>query len=164
MTFANIDDIRHSGFDGFVTVSALQVSKCRDVPDKPGVYLILRLDATHPTFLDASVGGYFKGKNPTVAPIRLENKWVQDALVLYIGKAGSRTATLRSRLWQYVRFGQGQAVGHWGGRYIWQLPDSCDLLVCWKITSVDSPRTVEKALLDKFEKAHSKLPFANLHH
>jgi hypothetical protein len=134
MNFASIDDVRHSGFDGFVTVSALQASKCCEVPKKPGVYLVLRPTVVRPAFLEASIGGFFKGKNPTVALVRLESKWVESAVVLYIGKAGPRTATLKSRLWQYVRFGQGQAVSHWGGRYIWQLADSCDLLVCWKIT------------------------------
>lgn len=164
MNFASIDDVRHSGFDGFVTVSALQASKCCEVPSKPGVYLILRPTVVRPAFLEASIGGFFKGKNPTVALVRLESKWVESALVLYIGKAGPRTATLRSRLWQYVRFGHGQAVGHWGGRYIWQLADSCDLLVCWKITALDYPRTAEKALIENFETAYGKLPFANLNH
>jgi hypothetical protein len=42
MNFASIHHIRRSGFDGFVTVSALQASKCCEVPNKPGIYLILR--------------------------------------------------------------------------------------------------------------------------
>jgi hypothetical protein len=164
MNFACIHDIRRSGFDGFVTVSVLQAAKCCEVPNKPGVYLILRPNSVRPEFLKESVGGRFKENDPTVAAQKLESKWVENTPVLYIGKAGPRTATLRSRLWQYVRFGQGQRVGHWGGRYIWQLPESCNLLVCWKITALDSPRMIEKALLNEFKQAHGKLPFANLSH
>ena len=164
MTFASIDDIGHSGFDGFVTVSALQASKCCEVPNKPGVYLVVRPSSVLPEFLNESVGGRFKGNDPTVPTRTLESKWVENTLVLYIGKAGPRTATLRSRLLQYVRFGQGQRIGHWGGRYIWQLRESYDLLVCWKITALDSPRMIEKALMNEFKQAHGKLPFANLSH
>jgi hypothetical protein len=63
-----------------------------------------------------------------------------------------------------LRFGQGERVGHGGGRYIWQLRESCDLLVCWKITALDSPRTVEKGLMNEFKQTHGKLPFTNLSH
>jgi len=54
----------------------------------------LRPKTTRPCFLDESIGGHFKGKNPTVAVGTLENKWVDDALVLNIGKAGLGFATL----------------------------------------------------------------------
>lgn len=164
MNFKSIDAIRQSGFEGFVTISALQTSNCCEVPNKPGVYLILRPNMALPDFLSESVGGHFKGKNPTVAVGELQSKWVEDALVLNIGKAGPGKATLRSRLKQYVRFGQGEAVGHHGGRYIWQLAHSNNLLVCWKVTLDNVPRTVEKALIENFETAYGKLPFANLNH
>lgn len=38
--------------------------------------------------------------------------------MVYIGKAGT---TLRKRLNQYLKFGNRQNIGHWGGRYIWQI-------------------------------------------
>jgi hypothetical protein len=83
--------------------------------------------------------------------------------VLNIGKAGpGRTATLKSRLLNYVRFGQGKNSGHSGGRYIWQLPNSRDLLVCWKATGKAVPREVEKRLIAEFRQKYGKLPFANL--
>ncbi|MFZ3264411.1 MAG: hypothetical protein WA172_10460 [Terriglobales bacterium] len=163
VTFDSIDAIRQSGFEGFVTISALQASKCNEVPTKPGVYFILRSDTAPPDFLSESVGGHFKGKNPTVAVGELESKWVEGAVVLNIGKAGPG-ATLRSRLKQYMRFGQGEAAGHYGGRYIWQLARSVNLLVCWKPTIDDAPRTVEKALMEEFERVYGKLPFANLNY
>src|SRR5208337_4507915 len=131
MNFNSIDDIRHSGFEGFVPISSLQISKCREVPEQPGIYLVVRPNTTRPDFLSESIGGHFKGKDPTVAVSELQRKWVEGTLVLNIGKAGPGKATLRSRLTQYVRFGQGEAVGHHGGRYIWQMVRSGDLLVCW---------------------------------
>jgi hypothetical protein len=125
MYFNSIDHIRQSGFEGFVTVAALQKSKCCKVPDEFGVYLVLRPNTSRPCFLEESIGGHFKGKNPTVAIRALEDKWVGDALVLNIGKAGPREKrTLKSRLTAYMQFGEGEAIGHWGGRYVWQLRDS----------------------------------------
>jgi|ERR1019366_685900 hypothetical protein len=115
MNFNTIDAIRQSGFEGFVTILALQKSRCCEVPTKPGVYLILRSNTAPPDFLSESVGGHFKGKNPTVAVGELERKWVEDAVVLNIGKAGRPgNATLRSRLTQYMQFGQGEKEKQWG--------------------------------------------------
>ena len=60
-----------------------------------------------------------------------------------------------------MRFGSGKNVGHYGGRYIWQLADSDDLVVCWKC--VEDSRRVEAAMIAEFKKNHNgKRPFANL--
>lgn len=159
---SSIDDIRQNGFHGFLSISALQTSKCCAAPNEPGVYLILRPNSAPPEFLVQSVGGHFKNRNPTVSVDRLQEKWVEDALILNIGKAGPGKATIKSRLKQYMRFGQGQRAGHRGGRYIWQLTNSSNLLVCWKTTGDAVPRTVEKALIEEFRAVYGKLPFANL--
>jgi hypothetical protein len=162
--FASIDDVRQGGFVGGVAISALRKSVCREVPDKPGVYLILRLDATTPTFLPIGTGAYKNGTDPNVGVGRLRSKWVEGAIVVNIGRAGApgRTATLNSRLLDYVRFGQGRNSGHSGGRYIWQLHGSGNLLVCWKPTGKAVPRDVEKRLIAEFEQRYGKIPFANL--
>jgi hypothetical protein len=162
VNFDNIDGIRQSGFHGFLPISALKASGCCEVPNAPGIYLILNPNTTRPDFLPVSIGGHFKGKDPTVEISRLESKWVEDALVLNIGKAGLGGATLKSRLKQYMRFGRGEAIGHRGGRYIWQLRHSCNLLVCWKVIPDGVPRAVEKALIAEFTTVYGKLPFANL--
>ncbi len=166
MKFDDIDDMRRNGFGGEVKISTLQEQKCCVVPNAAGVYLVLRTDSTaSPKYLATGTGGPFKGKNPNVCVAELERRWVEDALVLYVGKAGPKSATLRSRLQQYMRFGNGEDVGHWGGRYIWQLRGSCDLLVCWKVIAPGSdPRDEEKRLIREFEKEFQKLPFANLRH
>jgi len=89
---------------------------------------------------------------------------VDDTIVVYIGKAGKdgSSATLQSRLRQYFGFGQGKNVGHWGGRFIWQLKNSADLVVCWKALPTTDPRTVEADLIQDFVSKFSQRPFANL--
>ena len=115
MNFNNMDDIRRSGFQGFVAITALRTSKCHEVPDERGVYLVLRSKKAQPVFLSQSTGGHFKGKDLTVAVNQLEKSWVENSLVLYIGKAGGtgRRVTLRSRICLYMRFGQSESVAHW---------------------------------------------------
>ena len=80
--------------------------------------------------------------------------------MVYIGKAGS----LRSRLDQYRRHGAGERVGHWGGRYIWQLDAAAPLLVAWKETPGLDPECAEAALIEEFIRDFGALPFANLKH
>jgi hypothetical protein len=164
MNFGETSAIRADGFQGFVTISDLQQSQCRNVPTNPGVYLVLNSNSCCPGFLEKNIGGHFKEKDPTTKLCDLEKKWVDGAVVLYIGKAGGGKATLRKRLHQYMRFGGGKKIGHWGGRYIWQLARSCDLLVVWKTMTLPDadPRREEQLLLVEFTKQYGKLPFANL--
>ncbi len=156
MNFNDIEEFKKAGFTGFLKMSDL----FRDssiLPPGSGVYLVLNMDERPGEFLQVGTGGYFKGKNPNVPISELEANWVPNTKVIYIGKASS----LRSRLRQYFGFGQGKNVGHYGGRYIWQLMYSHDLVVCWKLTSTD-PREVEADLIRKFVSIYGRRPFANL--
>jgi hypothetical protein len=164
MNIADFNDIVNQGFRGFVTVEALQQSACADIPNKPGVYLILWPLSETPTFLPESTGGHFKGKNPTIAVNKLEKQWVDGAKVIYIGKAGSvaSKATLRQRLHTYMKFGMGKPVAHWGGRYIWQIKQLDSLQVCWKITEGHEAPNLETQLIREFTEQYGKRPFANL--
>ena len=163
MNFNNIDEIQNEGFSGFLDINTLMLTECAQVPKIKGIYLILIKD-NQPQFLNKSVGGHFKGRNPTVNLHELKSNWVNDTVVIYIGQAGggSSNATLYSRLKQYMRFGEGDPVGHWGGRYIWQLANHRDLIVCWKPTVRDDPRMIEKRLIQEFINIYNKRPFANL--
>lgn len=162
--FAAIEEIRSEGFGGFVTVRELMDCERQSVADLPGVYCIVYPFSTAPVFLSASPGGHFKGKDPTVPISLLQSRWCEDTPVIYIGIAGGdgSEATLRSRLRQYMKFGQGLPVGHWGGRLIWQLENHRSLQVCWKTALDCQPREYESRLLGEFSARHGCLPFANL--
>lgn len=121
--------------------------------------MALRESVSPPAFLGASRGGHFKGKDPSEPIERLESEWVEEAVVLYIGMT---TTTRRKRVGDYARFGSGTPIGHWGGRFIWQLADSPELKVCWKVTDGDHAERTERSLLDDFQLRYGRLPFANL--
>lgn len=163
MSFNSIDEIERAGFQGFKKMDELFIDSS-SIPRVKGVYMVLNPNYTKSEFLQIGTGGYFKGRNPNVSMDELTFNWVDNSLVVYIGKAGSDTseATLYSRLQQYFGFGKGKNIGHWGGRLIWQLKNSKDLIVCWKPLPNDDPRTVESHLIKKFVTEFSKRPFANL--
>ncbi len=153
--FNNIEKLKQSGFKGGISVATLK-SSCSILPDVPGVYLITKPLEQEASFLEVGSGGHFKGKNPNVPICELEAHWVDDSIVVYIGKATS----LKSRINQYMKFGSGKNIGHWGGRYIWQLSNADELLVWW--IPVDNPRDTEKELIKVFKQEFGVRPFANL--
>lgn len=161
----NREYFQAQGFEGFKTMGELMNGARSQIPAQKGVYVVLRESESKPQFLIEGTGGHFKGRNPNVSLLELENNWVDGAQVVYIGKAGGigSSATLQKRLTQYLRFGQGANIGHWGGRYIWQLADSRDLVACWKTLTYDDPRKVELKIITYFKAIFGdKRPFANL--
>lgn len=129
------------------------------IPRAAGTYVVL-LQKPEPQFDEVSRGGHFKGKNPAVMIDKLRSKWVEDAAIVYIGKAED----LQRRVKEFCRFGAGHPIGHWGGRYVWQVAGSDEWLVCWKSCNEgESALDAETALLDEFAAVHGgRLPFANL--
>jgi hypothetical protein len=87
-------------------------------------------------------------------------KWVAGTPVIYVGKGDN----LRRRLKQYADFGAGRPVGHWGGRYIWQLVDRDELVVAWKSCEPEqTAAALESGLVSAFKTANrGRLPFANI--
>lgn len=156
MTFNDLDEFKKAGFSGFRKIGDLFVDSSM-IPAGQGVYLVLNADNWPAEFMAVGTGGYFKGKNPNVSIHELRANWVDNTKVVYIGKATS----LRSRLRQYFGFGQGRNVGHYGGRLIWQLKYSRDLVVCWK-TLTNDPREYEAELIRQFVSVYGCRPFANL--
>jgi len=99
------------GFDGFLTFKELREGGIERVPTSGGVYVVLRERDEVPAFLHESPGGRFKRKDPTVSREVLVGRWVEGAHCVYIGKGDN----LRRRLKQFMHFGAGKPVGHWGG-------------------------------------------------
>ena len=174
MEFKTLENLAEAGFGGFVPVSKLKADGIHAPEDslaeadlcRPGVYMVVRTDDTEPVFVPEGSGGHFKGRNPNVPVGELQANWVKDTCVVYIGKAGggSSRATLRKRIGQYIRFGSGEPVGHWGGRYIWQLEDADNLLFCWRAAiEWEDAEEIESELIENFKSRYDgHRPFANL--
>jgi len=133
--------------------------------------MVLYIQNVKPKFINPGTGGFFKGKNPNVSIEVLENNWVNETMVVYIGQSGGirngkwSNETLHSRISTFMAFGQGQDVMHYGGRLIWQIKDSKDLVVCWKPLPMKilDPKAYEKQLIQEFKSNFSQMrPFANL--
>lgn len=169
MNFENIATIKEDGFKGFYKIKNLKVNNI-SIPCERGVYMVLLTDEEQPTFLSIGSGGYFKKKNPNVPLEILNSKWVENAKVLYIGQAGGirkgkwSNSTLCQRINDYITFGCGEDVAHYGGRFIWQIKNNQSLLMCWKTlpNKTIDPSSEEKKYLIQFKNEYSKLPFANL--
>lgn len=169
MPFLTAGQAQKAGFSGYHAIAHLRATALREVPVERGVYMVLRTRADRSRFLAQSSGGHFKGTDPTVSIAALTNNWVDSAIVLYVGKAGGTNrktgkpinSTLRSRLLDYLAFGAGAPIGHWGGRYIWQLDGAEDLVVCWKATPDEEPVRVERCLIDQALSLLGHYPFAN---
>ena len=156
MNFNNIEEIKKYGFKGFESVKDLREDSSR-IPKKKGVYLVLKPQDMDVDFLETGTGGHTKG-NPNVSRDKLKAKRIEDMLILYIGRTGR---TLYKRINELLRFGQGESIGHWGGRYLWQINHSEELVICWKEMQDEDPEEIKNRLLLDFESKYSKLPFAN---
>jgi len=160
--YRDITAIGKAGFIGFRTIAELWEDSSV-IPKAKGVYMILH-NAGNPKYLAKGVGGFHKQRDPNLPIEQLASYWINNCRVLYIGKAGGEDSsqTLYKRLRQYLDFGRGKPVGHYGGRLIWQLQHHPELLVAWKLTPRSDPREKEKKLIHEFEAYYGKLPFANL--
>lgn len=149
-----------AGFEGFAALRTL-TPDTTTIPQKPGVYVVVRSDQSPPRFLSQSPAGRFKGRDPSRAVELLRGKWVPGADIIYVGKAGpSARRTLRQRIRELLLFGSGKPVSHSGGRALWQLEGIWDAEIAWKVTTSD-PRAVEDKMLTDFKRIHGQLPYAN---
>lgn len=148
------------GFEGWVKFEDLRAG-LRSIPTAAGgVYVVLRVSKGRPEFLQQSPAGIWRG-DPTEEVPALEGRWIDDCELLYIGKANH--GQLRNRLRAFESFGRGGKGRHYGGRYIWQLPDAWNALVAWRILDLSLiPRDIEKEMIADFAQAYGRRPFANI--
>jgi hypothetical protein len=163
------DGLDRSGFDGFVPVQQLREERYASVPRKiegqfvGGIYLAWRGTIEPPAFLARNPGGPYR-RNPTLPIDELLDRWVPGSRVIYIGKADATAAgnCLRTRVRAYLRYGAGHRIGHEGGFPTWQLADSADLLIAWRVVPSDvQPIDVERAMRAAHRATYGKVPFAN---
>lgn len=161
--YESIDTLKEAGFIGFKSISELWENQS-EIPNEKGIYLIINPENESKEFLVKGVGGFFKEKDPNVSLEELSRNWVDNSFVIYIGQAGGNgsASTLRKRLRQYLNFGKGRPVGHYGGRFIWQIQHHSKLLIAWKVLKNDDPKIIERQLINDFMNNYSKMPFANL--
>jgi hypothetical protein len=160
----SIETLRRQGFAGFLTVGQLHRRGCLEVPDEPGVYVVLaRERAPHP-FFTRSTAPVWRRRDPTVTIPTLAARWRQGATILYVAAAlgpGVRSR-LRQRIKRMLRFGHGSVVAHWGGRLLWQLGEAGRLVIAWQACATgEDARAVATELLRNFEAHHGGPPFAN---
>src|SRR3954454_22296063 len=98
--------LSESGFTGFLRLRALSRG-CAQIPARSGIYAVI-LESPASGFLARSVGGHFKGNDPTVAIDALDAKWLDDVATVYVGRAND----LRRRLDLLARYGRGEPVAH----------------------------------------------------
>ncbi len=158
---ASIDEIALDGFSEPVSIGALRETRCSAVPQDSGIYLILRSSDCVPEFLPTSTGGRFKKKDPTCLLEFVRENWVPGAHVVYVGKAAGRKGLSR-RLYDLVAFGYGEAVGHWGGRLLWHLPERENLLVRWRTCAEEEADAAETKAIGSFKTLYGMRPYANL--
>lgn len=155
-------DLRSAGFGGFVPFTALDAYSSE--LSSPGVYCVLRPEASEVLLTDTSTAFWHQRKNPAYPTMKLQRRWELPTPVLYIGKAGGIAGgtSLWERLHLYRRYGAGENAAHRGGRAIWQVQDAAyQLLVGWTTTSGLDPECVEEQLLELFENRFGLLPLAN---
>ena len=154
------EDLAVRGFTGFMPLIDLDP---KAVPKEAGVYAVLRESDERPEFLEVDPAGRFKGKDPTVGVPVLASMWPEGAHCIYIGRASKTPTTdLRRRLTNFRDYGRGRAVGHQGGRYIWQVVGASMFIVCWMETPGENPAVVESALIAEFRARYGARPLGNL--
>lgn len=158
----NKKTLKDDGFTGFRPITDLEINR---IPQRQGIFVVLRPEGFEPRFLAKSTAGIFKKKNPSLPQAGLDAEWVADADVLFIGKAGlgsKGNRGLRRQIQEFVDFGKGKPPGHWDGRLIWQLAEAGTLLVAWKELPAEALNAAQANYHAGFRAFHGRLPFANL--
>lgn len=174
--FKKISKDEPGEFKGFYSVEHLVAGNLAEVPRKIGVYLVLwpgekdpetQMPRVMPGFNDGMETGFSQNQVHSLPTEDLPGMWVQGTPVVYIGKAGvlngKGKSNLHTRLREYLKWYQRKKNKHHGGRDIWRINHPGKLLVAWRVTEDEDPRSCEAALIQKFKGQNpgNSRPFAN---
>ena len=138
------------------TLQSLYCCECENIPEKAGVYWVLRPAGMPIRFTEQ----IYNRSAPLYSAELLSNKYLncQNQEVLYIGKADGKKG-LRQRLKQYMNYGWNNATNHKGGRAIWQIEGAGLLLLAYE--ECEDARAREKQLLADYKAENGCYPLAN---
>jgi hypothetical protein len=164
----NLSETEPAKFELIGTIGELMKTKLPKVPalTQSGVYQIRIHSGYKVGFRTEKEIEEAKNVISSWSLLQLEDKWVTNTTVIYIGLAGARSPrSLRKRLSDLLRHGNGKTTDrgpHAGGDILWTLTGYEDFEI-WVMPTGDPPRprNVERKMLAEFVNRHSKLPFAN---
>ena len=128
------------------------------IPQVSGVYVVdtPRNDFMPEISSETTGPEFFKGRSLLYSAEELQKKFMQsDRKRIYIGKA----TNLRQRISHMIRYGMGENIPHRGGRAVWQIMNSRELLFGW--CPCENPRGVEHEMLVAYRLAYNVYPMAN---
>ncbi|MDD2476938.1 MAG: hypothetical protein PHI32_13645 [Dysgonamonadaceae bacterium] len=148
-------------FLNFYTFENLWLNGFRSIPNEKGIYIVMVPEQFDVQFLENTTAiTTHNGKNLLYPACDLRTKYnSSDRKILYVGKAGGENNKLRQRIRQYVKYGYGEANNHRGGRAIWQIKNSEQLLIGYHIC--EKPRDEESILLAEYYSKYGTFPVAN---
>ena len=130
----------------------------RHIPASPGVYLVgVPFDGFEPEISDGTTGpAVVKGRSMLYPAHKLRKKFESsDRRCLYIGESDN----LQHRIALFLQYGRGEDVPHRGGRAIWQITNSRELILAWCVCA--NHEDVKAMLLSSYRQNFGTLPMAN---
>lgn len=138
------ESLQQSGFEGFHHLYERRQEQFGQIPEGPGVYIILRENREPVKFLTSDAD--------------LAERWVADAQVIFIGHAEN----LRERVSGVALKSAGRNGRNWSGQVVWQVSDTENLTVSWRSSSsAEEANADRRQLLDSFVDHYGRPPFGN---
>lgn len=163
----SIVDLRAYGFVGFVPISGWSKADIVGLGegDVEGVYAVVHQNMAVPIFID-DLRPVPRRRSRTAA--EAAGRWVPGVQVLYFGMAplrresrSGRRGGLAQRIYEYKQHGLSGGSNHHGGKLVWQVGDSDDLRIAWKVLPEGQSEQIESGLISGFKKEIGRPPFAN---
>lgn len=166
----SLTELQLFGFQGFDLLSNWDTEQifARYGRDIEGVYVVARESMATPRFKDE----FHHRPRPKVwTDGEAAQRWVEGVQTLYFGKGPLRSPKpngkrdgLANRIEELRAHGLERGSNHYGGKLLWQLADSEDLLLGWKPVKEGTSGQVESGLILGFKRLIGQQPYANVGH